>query len=155
MGLVVLGDHQQARGPLVEAVDDARPEDAAHPGEVVHVAEQRVHERAARRAGARVHDEAGRLVHDDQVAVLVHDGHVDVLGLRLGGDGGGHGDADGLSGAQPGRGPRAVPVEQNAALVDEGLEPGSGEGRQALNEPHVESQAHGLVAGDEVVAAGP
>ena len=85
-----------------------------------------------------------------QVAVLVHDGHVDVLGLRLGGDGGGHGDADGLSGAQPGRGPRGGPVEENAAVVDEGLESGPGEGRQALHEPHVESQAHGLVAGDEV-----
>ena len=90
VGLVVLGDHQQARGPLVEPVDDARPEDAAHAGEVAHVAEQRVHERAARGAGARVHDEPGRLVHDDQVAVLVDDGHFDVLGLRLGRHRGGH-----------------------------------------------------------------
>ena len=49
-----------------------------------------------------------------------------------------------LSGAQAGRGPRAGPVEQDAALVDQRLEAGAGEGRQALREPGVESQARGL-----------
>ena len=42
-------------------------------------------------------------------------------------------------------------VEQDVALVDQRLEPGAGEGRQALDEPHVESQAHGLGAGEELV----
>ena len=70
---VVLGDDHQARGAAIEPVHDARPFLAADAAEIVDVMEQRVHQRAARVAGGRMHDHAGRLVDDDDVAVLVDD----------------------------------------------------------------------------------
>ena len=149
VGLVVLGDHQEAGGALVEPVDDARAEDAADAGEVVHVAEQRVDERAARRARARVHDEPGRLVHDEEVGVLVNDGDVDVLGLRLGGHRGGHGHEGGLSRPHPGRGAAGAAVDEDVALVDESPETGAGERGQALREPDVEAQAGGVLVREQ------
>ena len=57
--------------------------------------------------------------------------------------------------AWPGRrraeAPCAGPVEHDAALVDQGLEPRAGEGRQALREPNVEPLARGVQADDELV----
>ncbi len=84
-GGVVLGDDEAARGLLVEAVDDARPENAADARESRDVVEERVDQRAPRVPGGRMDDEAGGLVEDEEVAILVEDGERQVLGL---GDGG-------------------------------------------------------------------
>src|SRR6185436_1768728 len=59
---VVLGDDEAARGLLVQAVHDARPEHAPHAGQAGDVVEQRVHERAARMSGGGVDDEPRGLV---------------------------------------------------------------------------------------------
>ena len=67
-------DDHQARGVAVEAVDDPRPLGI---GAARDPAAQRVDERAARAARARVDDEARRLVDDEQVLVLVCDRDVD------------------------------------------------------------------------------
>ena len=80
-----LRDHHQAGGPAVQPVDDARAQDAADAREVADVVEERVHQRARRRARARVDDQARRLVHHQQMGVLVHDGEGDVLGPGTGG----------------------------------------------------------------------
>ncbi len=48
MGLVVLGHHEEARGAAVEAMDDARAQDTAHPGEVLHEMQQGVDQRPLR-----------------------------------------------------------------------------------------------------------
>jgi hypothetical protein len=95
--------------------------------------------RAVPRAG--VDDQAGRLVHDDEMGVLVHHVDRDVLGLGLGGHGGRHGDEDRLPGAHPGRRPGGPAVDEDPALVDEDPEPGAGKRGQAAREPHVEPQA--------------
>ena len=63
-------DDEQPAGVLVEAVHDAR---ARHRGERRRVMQQRVEEGAGAVARARMHDEAGRLVDDDQRGVLVDD----------------------------------------------------------------------------------
>ena len=82
---VVARDQDQAAGVAVEAVDDARPVDAADGAVRLGPApgQQRVDERAAGVAGRRVRDQAGRLVHDQHVVVLVDDVERDVVGLGI------------------------------------------------------------------------
>ena len=54
---------------------------AADAAQIVDVVQQRVDQRAAGMAGRRVHDHAGRLVDDDEVAILVDDRERQRLGL--------------------------------------------------------------------------
>ncbi len=154
MGLVVLGHHEKAGGAAIEAVDDAGTEDAPHSGQVAHVAEQRVHQRPPGRSRARVDDESGRLVHDDEVRVLVDDGDRDVLRQWLGRDRGGHVDDGHLPGAKAGRGSGTGAVEPHVSLGDQRLESGPGEGGQPSGQPRVEPLAVGLLVGDELVPLG-
>ncbi len=87
-------DEQQAGGALVEPVDDAGPRRVAHRGQLGEAGEEAVHERAGSLARAGVHDEAGRLVHHEEVLVLVDQRHGD-RGIRLQREGGGRlGDLD-------------------------------------------------------------
>ena len=83
--LLVLGHDEAARGVLVQPVDDARAQLAAHARQVLHAVQQRVDQRAGRVARARVHDHARGLVDDDEVAVLVEHAQRQLLGLRDGG----------------------------------------------------------------------
>ena len=83
---VVLGDDHQPGGAAVEPVHDAGPLFAADAAQIVDVVEQRVHQRAARVPGGRMHDHARRLVDDDEVVVLVEDRQRQRFGLRLGVD---------------------------------------------------------------------
>ena len=71
------GHEQEARRALVEAVHDARAVGVVADARAARGtrASRPVDERAGALAGARVHDEAGRLVDHEQVVVLVHDGH--------------------------------------------------------------------------------
>jgi hypothetical protein len=70
VGGVVLRDHQQAGRVAIEAVDDARPPRiVAARGP----AGERLHQRPAGMAGRRVDHHPGRLVHHQQVVVLVGD----------------------------------------------------------------------------------
>ena len=80
---VALGDDQHARRAAIEPVHDAGPQHAADAGEIAAVVQQRVHERAARVTGRRMHDEPGGLVDHDQVGVLVEHDERDRLGLRV------------------------------------------------------------------------
>ncbi len=73
------GHQQQAGGVLVQTMHDAGPR---HIGQARIVVQQRVHERAYRIAGARMHHQAGRLVHHQQVGVLVNDVERNRLGRR-------------------------------------------------------------------------
>ncbi len=60
MGMVVLGNHHDAAGVLVQPVDDAGALDAANARQAVAaMMDQRVDQRAGPVAGARMHDEAG------------------------------------------------------------------------------------------------
>ena len=78
MSLLRPRDDQKARGVAIEPVDDPRPPLLPAP----RLSEQPVHKRAAPVAGGRVHDNSRRLVHDEQVVVLVGNSKLDVLGLK-------------------------------------------------------------------------
>ncbi len=81
-GVGLRRDDQPAR-ILVEPVHDARPPHAADPRQAVAaMVDQRVDQRSGPVAGAGMHDEAGRLVDDDQVLVLEDDCERDRLALR-------------------------------------------------------------------------
>ena len=80
---VGLGDDQQARRVLVDAVDDARPRNAADARQrSAAMVEQRVDQRAVEIARRRVDDQPGGLVDDQQMLVLEDDRQRDVLRLR-------------------------------------------------------------------------
>ena len=70
VGRLVAGDDEQAGRVAIEPVHDARPLRVLRrrraPGE-------RLHERAGRVPASGMHDHAGRLVHDEQVLILVRD----------------------------------------------------------------------------------
>ena len=74
------GDDEQTRGVAVEAVHDAGPVGLAAADPMY---EQAVDERAARTSGAWMNCDAGGLVDDEQVLVLVRDADArDLLGLE-------------------------------------------------------------------------
>ena len=83
VGDVGLGDHQQPRRVLVDAVDDAGPRDAADARQAAGaMVEQRVDQRPVAIAGGGMDDQAGGLVDDQQMLVLEDDRQRDVLRLR-------------------------------------------------------------------------
>ena len=71
---------QQAGRVAVDAVDDPRPVRHLASGDAP---EEPVHERPRRMPGRRMHHDPGRLVHDEQVLVLVRDPERELLGLEL------------------------------------------------------------------------
>ncbi len=73
VSLVVLGDQQQPRRILVQAVHDPRAQHPADSREVIHLVEQRVYQSTRAVAGRRMHHHPCRLVQDQQVRVLVQD----------------------------------------------------------------------------------
>ena len=88
-----LGDDEQSRRVLVDAVDDAGPRDPADPRQPAGaVVEQRVDHRAVEVARRRMDDEPGRLVDDEQVVVLEDDRQRDVLRRGVGAVAAGHDD---------------------------------------------------------------
>ncbi len=74
-------DHEQARRVAIEAMDDPRTVRLLPAFDVVR--EQSVHERPARMSRRRMHDDAGALVDDEQVLVLVRNAQVHVLGSEI------------------------------------------------------------------------
>lgn len=82
-----LGHHHQARGVLVQAMNDTG---TRHVDDVWHVVQQRIEQGTAGMAGGRVHNQARRLVDHQDVVVFVDDIQLDVfcdplaLGLLLG-----------------------------------------------------------------------
>ena len=131
---------QEARGPLVQTVDDPGALGVADPrrrqlGQVGEPGEQAVDQRPPAVAGAVVDHQAGRLVHHHDVPVLVDHGELD-RGVRhqMGLDGWGQRDAQSL----PGRhGPAArahdLPVETDPTVVHQGAHRAA---RQAAQHRH-------------------
>ena len=86
VGGVGLRDHQQARGVLVDAVDDARAAAARRSPTACRRSGAAARSPACRRGapGRGMHDEARRLVDDDEIGVLVDDVERDRLGRGRG-----------------------------------------------------------------------
>ena len=119
------GHQQQARGILVDAVDNARPL-SLDPGQLREKPHQPVDQGSLRTARGGVHREPGRLVHHQQVLVAVDHGHRSLLrerpalGLR-------HIKAQPFAAAQlPGRLTADLAVHPGQAALDPLLEPGAG-----------------------------
>ena len=148
---VVLGHHHQARRAAIEPVDDPRPLLAADPAQIVDVMEQRVHERAARVAGRRVHHHARRFIDDDQVLVLVDNGQGQRFGTwrrfsRLG-------DIDRDFLADPDRlvRPGVVPADAHLAFLDQPLNLRPRPIREHRDEKAIEADALAVVRDGERV----
>ena len=141
MGLVVLGHEQQAGRVLVEAVHDARSQDAADAREVAHVVQQRIDQGAGAVAGRGVYDHARGLVDHEQVGVLVHDAEREILGLDVGGLGRGHRELDPVAGHGATALPGGGAVDRDATLLQQLDDAGAGEIRQARGQPAVEASA--------------
>ncbi len=132
--LVGLGDHEQPGGVAVETMHDPRAPRLAAIGADVR---ESLRERPGAVAASRVHDDAGRLVDDQQVLVLVGDrerrgrsfrGRRGVRGL----------DLDPLAGAHRVALRPRPPVDQHAARVDQAL--GAGAGAERLSEERVQAR---------------
>jgi hypothetical protein len=84
MGDVGLGDHQQPRCILVDAVDDARSGDPADPRQArAAMVEQRVDQSPVEISRRRVNDQPGGLVDHEQMFVFEHDPQRDILRLIM------------------------------------------------------------------------
>src|SRR5437870_43558 len=102
-------------------MDDAGPLFAADAAQIADVMEERVDERAARVTGRRMDDHAGRLVDDDEIAILIDDRQRKRFWSRRRVDRLGDVDRDFLS--RPDRLVRfgGAPAHANVALFDEPL----------------------------------
>ena len=104
--------------------------------------DERVDQGAVDIAGAGMHDEAGRLVDDDDGVVLVSDIERDCLGLRLGAHRRRNADFEAVARFDRvfhvfyGRGP-----ERDATLPDQGLEAGAAQAGQAIAQEAIEPLA--------------
>ena len=90
MGRVVLRDHECAAGFLVQTMDDSGTLFSPDAGKIRAMRQQRVHQSMRLMPGARVHDNAGRLVEHEEIVVLENDVelyllrlHVDFLDFRF------------------------------------------------------------------------
>ncbi len=149
VNLVVLGDDDGAAGLLIQAMNDAGAQLAAGGGELLHVVQQRVDQRAAvseivRCAGAGVDHHAGGLVDHGEGVVLIKDVERDVL--RRGAQRGWAGlafDGDGLAAAQLVAGLGGDAVDAHLAGGDEHLHPRAAERGNGVCEVGVEALAGG------------
>ena len=83
VGQVVLGHHEQPRGVLVDAVDDARPQDAVDAGQIPGVVQQGVDQGPGAGPRRRVDHHAHGLVDHQHIPVLIDDVQGNGLGLHL------------------------------------------------------------------------
>ena len=148
MRAVVLRHHHQARRVLVEPVHDAgapNPADAGKAGAAM--GDQRVYQRAGLVAGGGMHDQALRLVDDDNVLVLKDDIERDILALGLRRDGLGDVDCD-----------RIAFADMISGVADGGAPGGDGTGEDQRLQPRArqfraQHREHAVEPGRSLVAA--
>jgi hypothetical protein len=124
---VVLGDHHQPGGVLVQPVHDAGPAHPADAGErAAAMGDQRIDQRTGLVARRGMHHQPLRLVEDDDVVVLEHDVEGDILAFRLRRGRFRHVDCDRIAGGDviSGVPDRGVP-EAHRAPQNQGFQPRS------------------------------
>jgi hypothetical protein len=83
MRSIGLGGHNQARGILVDPMDNARPGNPANSGKIAGtVVEQGIYEGSIEISGRGMHDQSGWLVDNDEVLILEYYRKRNILGLR-------------------------------------------------------------------------
>jgi hypothetical protein len=120
-------------------VDDARPEDAADTRESRDVVEKRVDQRPARVARGGMDDDAGGLVEDEEVAILVEDCEGKVLGLGECALGGRNGHLEALPALEALRGAARAAIHEDAPGLEQTLDPRPTERGEARRDGPVES----------------
>ena len=149
---IVLRHNHQARRAPIEAVHDARTHLAADSAEVVDLMEQRMDQGALRMPAGGMHDHAGRLVHDNDIRVLIDDVEFVIFRLRNRADRGGdfNGDRVALSDNAVRR--YRVARDGDLAFLDEPLNLRAGLAAQDAREVAIDAYAR-LVSGNmEIVA---
>ena len=134
-------DDEQARRVAVEPVHDARALLVTARG----AAREPLNESPVRVTRAGMDDDAGRLVHDEQVLVLVGDGELDVLGLDHARGLRGHFDLDLLPTLEPVALRPRPPVDAHVSLLHEPLCGRSRAHLGQLGEEPVEPRSRGLL----------
>ena len=157
VGAIGLGHDHDAAGVLVEAVDDARPLDAADAGErIAAMMDQRVDQRAGKIACPGMDNQPGRLVQHDQLGILVEDIERDVFALRLGRFRLGKVDRDNFAGRHLALGFRRLAADADHALFDQRLDAASRKiGAELLRQPLVEALAGSVGPSLERDQSGP
>ena len=140
MRLVIARDNDQAGGVAVEPVDDTRPLRPADRRPSRTAGEQSVNQRAGGMAGSGMHDEARRLIDDDQVVILVKHTEVHRFGLEPARLCRRHHPAEPITLAQPdARSGRSI-VDPNMAVRDQPLDAVSAVSNQQAGQVLVESR---------------
>ena len=118
---VIARDDDRSRCASVQAMDDPGTKASADRGKRAKIMEQRVHQRAFRGSGARVHHHARRLIHHGHVFILVQ--HVQGDLLRSGSQRRSrqHLDVDHVAGHHPLRAPYQPAAQSNPPFVDQFL----------------------------------
>jgi hypothetical protein len=124
---VVLGDKDDARGVLVEAMHDPGTQDAAGLREGLPTPEQCVNEGAARISSAGMNDHACRLVHRYYVLVLVKDFERDRFGFHAYGRAWLDLDINAFAAVKPVRALCGATLQKNESSFDQFLNPGATE----------------------------
>ena len=134
MSLVGARDDEEPGGVPIQAVHDSRPLGLLPALDLP--AEEAVDERAASMPRRWMHDQAGGLVDDEKMLVLVRDAKRHLLGLQVGSAPGGYLDLELLSSGEPMALRARSPVDENPALAEEPRRHGS---RADLLEPGEET----------------
>ena len=141
MGEIISSHHEAAAGFLVEPMHDAGPGHAADAAERSEAVEQGIDHGAVFVAMGGVDHHAAGLVEDGEVIVLVENGEGKILRLRFGGFVRRDFDRDFLAAGDFMTGLGGASVDGGRAFLDESLEPGAGEIRQADAKEAVEALA--------------
>lgn len=121
----MLGDDHAAAGVFIETMHDAGAHLTADAAEVVNVMQQGVHERAIGIALGGMHDEAGWLVDDDDVAVFKEDRDGNVLRFDLDRHDLRDGHVDGIAVLEDGPRFHGPLVQGDVAFFDQVLDTGA------------------------------
>lgn len=81
MGLVILRHHQEARGILIQSMDDPRPRDSTDGRKGSAVPQESMDQRPGMMSGRRMDHQAGGLVHHDHRIVFMNNFEID--GFRV------------------------------------------------------------------------
>ena len=73
MDLIVFCNDQQARGVLVQSMNNSRPNHAAYSGKIPAVIEKAMHKGSRAVSRSRMNDNPGRFIYDDKGTVLKYD----------------------------------------------------------------------------------
>jgi len=144
VGDVVAGHEHQARGALVQSVDDPRPARAAGRRPLATPPQQGVDEGARGVSGRGMDHHPGRLVQDDQVAILVDHVQRDRLRHGLQADGGGKLELDQVAAPERVGGPGWLAVHRHLSSSSQAGGGGPAELGLRLGQPRIQAAGRAL-----------